>query len=86
MVLETLGTVKALGALKGAGVGLAAAVPALVNNSAIATHQVVTAMTPAVSQAATLAGKGWLPPAQLPSMAWRPPAPSPPKAPPPRPV
>lgn len=53
MVIETLGVVKALSALKGAAIGLAHATPIMVANSAQATQQIVTAATPLVVQGAT---------------------------------
>lgn len=58
MMLESLGVVKAATALKGAAVGLATAVPPLLDNSAAATQQLVTVASPLVSQGVTLAGAG----------------------------
>lgn len=58
MVLESLGIVKAATALKGAALGLAAAVPTLINNSAVATQELVTVATPAVTQGVVLATTG----------------------------
>ncbi len=52
------GVVQALGALRGAAVGLVAATPTLISNSAAATQQAVTAATPVVTQGAALTGKG----------------------------
>lgn len=58
MVLESLGVIKAATALKGAAIGLAGAVPPLINNSAAATQQLVTIATPVVTQGIALAGAG----------------------------
>lgn len=56
MILETLGTVKVLSALKCGVTGLASSVPPLVNNSIAATQQMVSAATPVVTKAATTVG------------------------------
>lgn len=58
MVLESLGVVKAATALKGAAIGLAAAVPPLITNSALATQQLVEVATPVAAQGVVLAGAG----------------------------
>lgn len=58
MVLESLGIVKAAAALKSAAMGLAAAVPTLINNSAVATQALVTVANPAVTQGVGLATTG----------------------------
>ena len=58
MVLESLGIVKAATALKSAAMGLAAAVPTLINNSAVATQALVTVANPAVTQGVVLATTG----------------------------
>ena len=58
MVLESLGIGKAIIALKGAATGLTAAVPPLINNSAVATQQLVTLATPVVTQSVVVVGAG----------------------------
>ena len=58
MMLESLGVIKAASALKGAAIGLMAAVPPLINNSAIATQQLVTIATPVVAQSMAAVGAG----------------------------
>lgn len=58
MALETLGVFKAAVALKGAAVGLAAAVPPLITNSATATHQLVMVATPILAKTATASAIG----------------------------
>lgn len=58
MVLESLGTVKAANALTAAVMGLASAAPPLIQHSALATQQLVTAATPVVTQGIAVAGAG----------------------------
>jgi|GEM_PF-1879687 len=58
MILEALGTFKALTALKGAVTGVTASVPTIVSNSALATDQAVVVATPVVTKGLTTAGHG----------------------------